>query len=71
MDVVLFIMPQKIEKKRRNHMMESAKKYGILVVHQFTDAVTHIVTEIQTREHCFIDAKVWFRDGAVCRASEP
>ncbi|CAG2205672.1 POLM [Mytilus edulis] len=48
--VVLYLMPHKIQKKRYDDMKKAAKCRKFTIVDDFSPEVTHIVTEFETQE---------------------
>ncbi|KAK3093392.1 hypothetical protein FSP39_014999 [Pinctada imbricata] len=58
MEVAIHIMPQKIEKQRREHMMNAAKRHKIKVENKYNSQVTHIVTECETRDQALTMLKI-------------
>ncbi|XP_061194429.1 DNA-directed DNA/RNA polymerase mu-like isoform X2 [Saccostrea echinata] len=80
-EVVVYIMPQKIQKQRLKHMKMAALKHHIMLAEELKENVTHIVTEYETSDQAMKVLKLselpqnthllkvnWFTDSIKARA---
>uniref|UniRef100_K1PM26 DNA polymerase mu n=1 Tax=Magallana gigas TaxID=29159 RepID=K1PM26_MAGGI len=82
--VVVYIMPQKIQKQRYKDMMKAALRHHFIMAEEFKDSVTHIITEYETAAQAMKVLKVtelpqhtrllkvsWFTDSIKAREPVP
>lgn len=82
--VVVYIMPQKIQKQRYKDMMKAALRHHFIMAEEFKDSVTHIITEYETAaqamkvlkltelpQHTRLLKVSWFTDSIKAREPVP